>query len=203
MKLREKEEQFKVNIEKEVQLYKDKLNREYDLKLNTQTIEITAELNRDFKKKLLELQHLHQLEKQEISDRIMKELETHKIDFEYSLETKLNRTYSDKIKLMEEDFTVKLETFANETKFDLQSEPIIIEKMKELEQEYENKINDLQIKSDEIYNKQILDNEKLLINKYENIYLDKNNQLEIKYFRRLADKILELENQYKNLKNLI
>jgi hypothetical protein len=40
---------------------------------------------------------------------------------------------------MEEEFTTKLEIFANQTKFDLQNEPIIIEKMKELEHDFQLK----------------------------------------------------------------
>ena len=181
-------------------MYKDKLNREYDLKLNTQTIDINAELNRDFKKKLLEIEQKHEYEKQELSKNMEKILETHKIDFEYNLELTMNKTYLEKVKLMEDEFTLKLETFANQTKFDIENEPIIIEKMKDLENDFQLKHGNLKKELDELFDKRILDNEKQLINKYENIYLEKNNHLEIKYFRRLADKILELETQYKNLK---
>jgi hypothetical protein len=83
----------------------------------------------------------------------------------------MNKIYLEKVKAMEDDFTLKLEAFANQTKFDLENEPIIIEKMKDLESDFQLKHENLTKQLDDLFNNKILENEKQLINKYENLYL--------------------------------
>ena len=153
--------------------------------------------------KSLEQQQLYENEKQELRNSLISDLEKDKIKYQCQIELNLNKLYSDKCSKIEEEYSNKLETFINQHKLDILNEPIIIEKMKELENEFQIKIDNINKELESNNNKRIIEFEKSLICKYENIYLEKNNELEVKFFRRLADKILELETQYKNMKNLI
>ena len=93
--------------------------------------------------KSLEQQQLYENEKQELRNSLISDLEKDKIKYQCQIELNLNKLYSDKCSKIEEEYSNKLETFINQHKLDILNEPIIIEKMKELENEFQIKIDNI------------------------------------------------------------